>query len=47
MTYEEAEDYAKEKGLYGFIEASAKSGENVNEVFSNISELLYEKYEAG
>ena len=46
VSYEEAAQYAKEKGLT-YLETSAKNGENVNETFlmlaSKIIELIDNK----
>ena len=38
-----AQKFAEEKKLDGFIEASAKTAENVSEVFVKVAEVLYTK----
>jgi hypothetical protein len=43
---DEAIHFSEEQGLYGFHEASAKSGENVNCIFDQVSEILCEKFES-
>ena len=44
ITYEEGKKYAESKG-YHFYEASAKSGEKINEAFNDIFEQLYKNFE--
>ena len=39
--------FVDEFGLVGLSETSAKSGENVNAVFTKVTELLCEKYAGG
>ena len=46
VTYEEAERWAKEEGLL-FVEASAKSGLNVEEAFVDASRSILEKIKKG
>ena len=41
VTYEEGEDYVKTNELFAFIETSAKTGENVMEIFKKIAKSLY------
>ena len=38
------EDYCKKNGIHNYFEASAKTGENVHELFKNIVKQLYIKY---
>jgi len=46
VTYEEAEQYAKQEGLL-FVEASAKSGVNVEQAFVDASVDILEKIKKG
>ncbi len=46
VSYEEAEQYAKEEGLL-FVEASAKSGLNVEQAFVDSSIDILEKVKKG
>ena len=46
VTYEEAEQYAKQEGLL-FVEASAKSGVNVEQAFVDASVDILEKVKKG
>lgn len=46
VSKEEGEAYAREHGLH-FLEASAKTGFNVNEIFIRASILFYEKLQRG
>ncbi|RXW23802.1 hypothetical protein EST38_g2049 [Candolleomyces aberdarensis] len=46
VTYEEAEQWAKEEGLL-FVEASAKSGQNVELAFVEASQDILEKIKRG
>ena len=43
VSTENAEKFVEEKKLDGFIEASAKTANNVNEVFIKIAEVLHKK----
>ncbi|KAI8343246.1 ras-related protein rab-2 [Chlamydoabsidia padenii] len=47
VTYEEAEQFAKDNGISLFLETSAKSASNVEEVFVKTAENVYEKIKAG
>lgn len=47
VTAEEAEKFAKENGIALFLETSAKSAKNVEEVFVKTAEDVYEKIKAG
>lgn len=47
VTYEEGEAFARENGIPLFIETSAKSAENVEHVFAQTAENVYEKIQAG
>ena len=44
ISYEEGKKYAESKG-YNFYETSAKSGDNIEEVFNDIFEQLYKTFE--
>jgi len=46
VSYEEASQFAKENGLF-FCEASAKSGDNVEEAFLETARKIYEKIQNG
>lgn len=46
VTYEEAKQFADENGLI-FMEASAKTGENVEEVFLETAKLIYQHIQDG
>lgn len=43
----EGEEFAKENGLMMFMEASAKTGQNVDEAFKEVAEGVYKKIEVG
>ncbi|KAI8333137.1 hypothetical protein BC941DRAFT_435192 [Chlamydoabsidia padenii] len=47
VTYEEADKFAKENGIALFLETSAKSASNVEEVFVKAAENVYEKIKSG
>lgn len=47
MTREEGEKFARENDIPLFIETSAKSAENVEEVFARTAEDVYEKIKSG
>ncbi|KAI8327770.1 P-loop containing nucleoside triphosphate hydrolase protein [Choanephora cucurbitarum] len=47
VTYEEGEAFARENGIPLFIETSAKSAENVENVFAQTAENVYEKIQTG
>lgn len=47
VTYEEADRFAKENGIALFLETSAKSASNVEEVFVKAAEHVYEKIKSG
>ncbi|SAM02110.1 hypothetical protein [Absidia glauca] len=47
VSYEEAEQFAKDNGISLFLETSAKSASNVEEVFVKTAEKVYEKIKAG
>ncbi|KAI8084853.1 GTP-binding protein yptV1 [Halteromyces radiatus] len=47
VSTEEAERFAKENGISLFLETSAKSSSNVEEVFVKTAEDVYEKIKAG
>lgn len=47
VTFEEGQQFAKENGIPLFIETSAKSAENVEEVFFKTAEDVYEKIKSG
>jgi GTPase SAR1 family protein len=40
VTTEEAKEYCEKEGVQLFLETSAETGENVNEVFSEIARML-------
>lgn len=40
VSREEAFELAKKNNLYGYLECSAKSGENVGDIFQEISRLM-------
>merc|ERR1712034_718 len=46
VTYEEASKFAEENGLI-FIETSAKTGDNVEEMFLRTARKIYENIQAG
>jgi Ras-related protein Rab-14 len=46
VTYEEASNFAKENGLI-FLEASAKTGENVEEAFLKTAKLIFQSVQDG
>ena len=46
VTFEEGLRYAKEQGV-AFLESSAKSGNNVDEIFNALSETILTKIEDG
>ncbi len=41
MTHAEGEQACREKGFNGFFETSAKSGQNINELFSMVAKQIY------
>lgn len=43
VTRDEAFELAKNNNLFGYIECSAKDGQNVNEIFQEISRLLLKR----
>ena len=47
VTREEGEKFARDNGIPLFIETSAKSAENVEEVFAQTAEDVYEKIKSG
>jgi Ras-related protein Rab-2A len=47
VTWEEGEQFAKENGIDCFVEASAKTGEKVNDLFIKTSTLILDKFERG
>jgi Ras-related protein Rab-2A len=47
VSYEEAEQFANDNGITLFLETSAKSASNVEEVFVKTAEKVYEKIKAG
>ncbi|CAO3690064.1 hypothetical protein G6F70_003411 [Rhizopus microsporus] len=47
VTREEGERFAKDNGIPLFIETSAKSAENVEEVFAKTAEDVYDKIKSG
>lgn len=47
VTVEEAEDWAKRKGVLEYVETSAKSGEGVENAFARVAERIYMNIEAG
>ena len=46
VSREEGEQFAKENGLF-FLEASAKSAENVEEAFQTTAQTIYKKIQSG
>ena len=44
VSKEEAEKFRKEKGINFYFETSAKSGENVEEVFIMAAKVLYDNF---
>jgi len=44
VTTEEGLKYQENKGLHLFMETSAKTAENVDEIFKQTAKLLYENY---
>ncbi len=46
VTYDEAKKFADENGLK-FVEASAKTGENVEEAFLETAKKIYESIQDG
>ena len=44
MSKEEAERFRKEKGINFFFETSAKTGENVEEIFTMAAKVLYDNF---
>lgn len=47
VTKEEGEKFARDNGIPLFIETSAKSAENVEEVFAKTAEDVYDKIKSG
>lgn len=47
MTFEEGQQFAKDNDIPLFIETSAKSAENVEEVFFKTAEDVYGKIKSG
>jgi Ras-related protein Rab-2A len=47
VTREEGEQFARDNNIPLFIETSAKSAENVEEVFQKTAEDVYEKIKSG
>ena len=47
VTKEEAEDWCTQNKVMEYVETSAKSGENVEEAFLEVSERIYRNIEAG
>jgi small GTP-binding protein len=43
VSKEQARQIAEEKNLYGYMECSSKTGENVEEIFQNLSKLMLER----
>ncbi|GAA5997101.1 Rab family GTPase [Rhodotorula paludigena] len=43
---EEAERWAAEEGLAGYVETSAKSGQGVEEAFNTLTRLVHERHQA-
>ena len=44
MSYEKGQKFFKEKGLDYFVEASAKTSENVEKAFIMMAKMLYKKH---
>lgn len=47
VTRQEAEDWCKQNKIMQYVETSAKSGENVERAFQEVSERIYQNIEAG
>ncbi|KNA09147.1 hypothetical protein SOVF_156230 [Spinacia oleracea] len=47
VSVEEGKVFAKDHGLMGFVECSAKTGENVDEVFVKTAAVIYNKIQDG
>ncbi|KAG8958258.1 hypothetical protein FRC00_002901 [Tulasnella sp. 408] len=47
VTAEEAQQFAKDNDMVDYIEASAKTGQNVDEAFTRASRSILEKIKAG
>ncbi|GAA5949253.1 hypothetical protein JCM21900_000876 [Sporobolomyces salmonicolor] len=43
---EEAEEWAREEGLAGYVETSAKNGDGVEEAFNTLTRLVHAKHQA-
>lgn len=43
ISREKAEEIAREKNLYGYMECSSKTGENVQDIFQVIAELMVDR----
>ena len=41
ISTEEAIQFAKDNGIHNYVETSAKTGQNVNEVFENITKHFF------
>ena len=46
VTREMAEEFRKDKGIHYFVEASAKTGDNVENMFIMASKMLYTHFKA-
>merc|ERR1719471_2214505 len=44
VSTEKGESFAREKGLHGFFETSAKSGEGVEDTFMSAARMLFKMY---
>ena len=47
VTVDEAEDWCKKNGVMTYVETSARSGQNVEKVFLEVAERIYENVERG
>lgn len=43
VSFEKGETFCREKGLNGFFETSAKTGENVEKTFITASKMLFKQ----